>query len=117
MVSANYIFKSFEKSFLKIYIKFFKILLIKKNIKNSVSFIPLKKQLFTVLSSPHIDKKARNQFIFSEFSNIVALSQLNINKLDKISNIILFLLPFGVSCKIVVKTSIKLKKLFPKLII
>ncbi|XBT18326.1 MAG: 30S ribosomal protein S10 [Candidatus Shikimatogenerans sp. Tduv] len=51
-------------------------------------YLPTKKKIFTVLRSPHVHKKSREQFIFSIHKRLIYIKQYNnifINNLRKIN--------------------------------
>lgn len=57
------------------------------------SFVPKKKEYFTVLRSPHVDKKARDQYerIIHKQILILKFSYENVNTLQELHNFIGFL--------------------------
>jgi len=81
--------KSVDKKTLKIYQRFFTKVIKKLNICFNIINLPNKKKLITLLKSPHVNKKAREQFehityqkiffIKSNF-NLKLLKLLTLNK-------------------------------------
>ena len=66
---------SIDKTLLAIYLKFLKQVLNKLNITYSHINLPMKSKKITLLKSPHIHKKAREQFEMKTFKTL-----FNINK-------------------------------------
>ena len=62
MTFINLKFKSLNLKILEVYIHFVKLLLFSLNIKFSIFFLPKKLKKITLLKSPHVYKKAREQF-------------------------------------------------------
>ena len=68
--------------------------------------IPTRKRLFTILRSPHVHKKALDQFYFKEYHSLCTIS--NMKRED-------FLVCFslsGVSCSFQVLTSTQFPRIF-----
>lgn len=63
--------------------------------------MPTKKRIFTVLRSPHVNKKSREQFELSCFKRIVDVYSTNQNALDTLTT---FDLPSGVEVNLEDKT-------------
>lgn len=84
-------FKSFNYKLLNriLNIILYKGLLLKFDIKGPV-FLPTKKKLFTVLKSPHVNKKARNQFQLTTHTRllIIHLNKMDLNKFKLFLNFI-----------------------------
>ena len=66
------ILKSLDRITLDLYIKFIKISLTKFNIK--VINLPIKNNIYTILKSPHVDKKSREQFKITLFKTIILMN-------------------------------------------
>ncbi|XBT18151.1 MAG: 30S ribosomal protein S10 [Candidatus Shikimatogenerans sp. Tser] len=51
-------------------------------------FLPTKKKIFTILKSPHVHKKSREQFVFSIHKRLLIIKNYNnliINNLNKLN--------------------------------
>jgi small subunit ribosomal protein S10 len=79
------IIESVENTF-KIYLKFLISILKTLKIKNKIIALPKTFKLITLLKSPHINKKAREQFLLTKYKNIIELTFDN-----RIKNFIFFL--------------------------
>ena len=66
--------KTLNKSILLIYNTFLQNLFLKLNIFYKKFFLPIKKKKITLLKSPHVYKKAREQFELTSFKQIFLLS-------------------------------------------
>jgi len=64
--------------------------------------LPTKKRIYTVLRSPHIDKKSREQFMQAVHKRVLELSQPTAKTVDALRKLNL---PAGVSVEITQKTS------------
>ena len=49
-------------------------------LNNKIISLPKKRKLFTVLTSPHIDKKSREQFEFVSYKKKIFISTKNLNQ-------------------------------------
>lgn len=77
-------FKTTNKWCLILYSLFLKKILQKLNISFSLIKLPRKKFILTLLKSPHVNKKAREQFIFQSYKQTLTIFNnvsLNILKL------------------------------------
>lgn len=72
--------KSFKKNLLKIYILFLTNLLNKFKIKHSVITFPTKTKKLTLLKSPHVYKKAREQFKLCLYKKVIFIKNFNLLK-------------------------------------
>jgi len=105
--------KSFDFYALQQNIQFLEILLIFLHIKNYKKIpLPTKIKKFTVLRSPHIDKKSREQFQMKRYKYIFAVSLLD----SQLAFLFLELLKnsqfFGTEIQVDLKVSEILPKLF-----
>lgn len=73
------ILKTNKKNLLKIYLAFIKNIFIKLNIKYKISQLPRKFKRITILKSPHVYKKAREQFEIRTFSSIIKIYNYNMS--------------------------------------
>ena len=71
---------SIDKTLLAIYLKFLKQVLNKLNITYSHINLPMKSKKITLLKSPHIHKKAREQFEMKTFKTLFNINKLRISK-------------------------------------
>lgn len=71
--------KSVNKSVLVIYSTFLKNIFNKLNLDFKIIFLPTLKKKFTLLRSPHVHKKSREQFEFTRYKQIIYISNSNIN--------------------------------------
>jgi len=67
----------------------------------SVIKLPIKIKKFTLLSSPHVNKKSRDQFEIRTYKRLVILKVKNKNIILPLLNEINFKLPQGLSSRIV----------------
>ena len=81
--------KSFKKELLELYCTFLSNVFKKSNIKKALVSVPKKKKRLTLLKSPHVHKKAREQFemclhkkvfYIENFKHLNCLNALVINK-------------------------------------
>ena len=79
------ILKSLDRITLDLYIKFIKISLTKFNIK--VINLPIKNNIYTILKSPHVDKKSREQFKTIILMNTKIIKNFNFFIINKPKNI------------------------------
>lgn len=106
-------FKTFNYKLLNkiINIILYKGLLLNFNIKGPI-FLPTKKKLFTVLKSPHVNKKARNQFQLAIHKRMLIL-YINKSELETFKLFLNFIknLSSGFQIKIIYKNNYSWKKL------
>jgi small subunit ribosomal protein S10 len=75
--------KSFKQNILNIYVKFLENLFKKLLLKYSLFNIPTKKRKITLLKSPHVHKKAREQFQLNMYKKTIYIKNFkNINYLN-----------------------------------
>lgn len=87
-------FENFLKNFQTIQHKF------KPSVnKVSIVHLPIKKKLYTVLRSPHVNKKAREQFNLKMYKMLIKISFNKINHFFKSFLYVLTLNAIGVSIK------------------
>lgn len=77
-------FFSCESKTLRIYSEFIKNLLTAQNIEVKIFFLPTKKKRFTLLKSPHVDKRAKEQFQIIYCKTIVDIRNIDSNNLRNI---------------------------------
>lgn len=65
--------KSLNKDSLSLYKKFIIKVLTKSNLSYSIFTLPNKKKRITLLKSPHVNKKAREQFQFDSYKLLIDL--------------------------------------------
>lgn len=65
----------------------------------TISYMPLKKKLYTILRSPHVNKKAREQFHLKQYKILISITLSNISPFIKQFFYILTLNAIGVSLK------------------
>ena len=71
---------SIDKTLLGIYLTFLKNILKKLNIVYTSTNLPLKIKKITLLKSPHVHKKAREQFEIKKFKNLFIIKNLKLSK-------------------------------------
>lgn len=76
--------KSTNFQILKIYAYFLKKILTKSKITFKCFFLPVTTQRITLLKSPHVNKKAREQFEIKTFSAIIQFNQNKIIFLQRL---------------------------------
>lgn len=64
------------------------------------SSLPMKKKVFTVLRSPHIDKKSREQFEIRTYAKSVSILNIDDSKLNELLNWLKDSLSYDVSIKV-----------------
>lgn len=64
---------SVDKTLLAIYLNFLKNLLKKLNVVYSFTNLPLKTKKITLLKSPHVHKKAREQFEIQKVKKLISI--------------------------------------------
>jgi len=74
---------------LNLYIEYIKNLLQKYNLKYSSIKLPRKRKFFTLLKSPHINKKAMEQFETTQYKILFCIKTENTTLLNKLFFIIL----------------------------
>lgn len=75
--------KSFKQNILNIYIKFLESLFKKLQLEYSLFSIPTKKKKITLLKSPHVHKKAREQFELNTYKKTIHIKNFkNVNHLN-----------------------------------
>ena len=65
--------RTLNKTILYIYLKFLQNLFLKLNIPINYLFLPTLKKKFTLLKSPHVYKKSREQFEFTRYNLIILI--------------------------------------------
>jgi len=63
--------KSYSKDTLSLYINYLKIVFLKLGINSSVFSFPNKRKVITLLKSPHVNKKAKEQFEINYFKTSI----------------------------------------------
>jgi len=71
---------SIDKTLLGIYLTFLKNILKKLNIGYTYTNLPLKIKKITLLKSPHVHKKAREQFEIKKFKKLFIIKNLKLSK-------------------------------------
>lgn len=71
---------SIDKTLLGIYLTFLKNILKKLNIVYTSTNLPLKIKKITLLKSPHVHKKAREQFEIKKFKKLFIIKNLKLSK-------------------------------------
>ncbi len=66
---------------LKAYIMYLQKIMIKLNIRNSVFFLPKREKTITLLRSPHVFKKSKEQFKLERNRCIIKLEVIDKNKI------------------------------------
>ena len=100
----------------KIYLLSQKVLLLNnfsqklKNLLNliglcSIVKLPVKIQKFTLLSSPHVNKKSREQFEIKTYKRLIVINVKNKDVIFPLINQFYLKLPQGLSIKIVYSTN------------
>jgi len=64
--------------------------------------MPVKIQRFTVLRSPHVNKKAREQFEIRTYSRVIQLMTNNKNLMSTLVRAVIFKLPHSILLKCIV---------------
>ncbi len=67
--------KSIDKTTFKLYLIFLKKILKELNIKNSIFCLPKKKKRLSLLKSPHVNKKAIEQFEITFFTAVLTIKK------------------------------------------
>lgn len=75
--------KSIKQNILEVYLQFLQISLKKHETNFSVFSLPIKKQKITLLKSPHVYKKAREQFELTTYSKIICIKNCTNKNLVK----------------------------------
>lgn len=68
--------RSLNKNCLKFYILFIFYICQHLNYKISINYLPLAKKTITLLSSPHVNKKAREQFLVTTYPVIITVNTM-----------------------------------------
>lgn len=68
-----------SKDSLKLYVQFINLILKKVNINYSISGVFSKKKKLTILKSPHVYKKSKEQFEKQKFHLTLVLNKFNLN--------------------------------------
>jgi ribosomal protein S10 len=71
---------SIDKTLLGIYLTFLKNIFKKLNIGYTYTNLPLKIKKITLLKSPHVHKKAREQFEIKKFKKLFIIKNLKLSK-------------------------------------
>lgn len=71
---------SIDRTILTIYLKFLKRILTKLNIEYTCTNLPLKIKKITLLKSPHVHKKAREQFELTTFKKVFTITNFKNTK-------------------------------------
>lgn len=71
---------SIDKTLLGIYLTFLKNVLKKLNVVYTSTNLPLKIKKITLLKSPHVHKKAREQFEIKKFKKLFIIKNLKLSK-------------------------------------
>lgn len=71
---------SIDKTLLGIYLTFLKNIFKKLNIVYTSTNLPLKIKKITLLKSPHVHKKAREQFEIKKFKKLIIIKNLKLSK-------------------------------------
>ena len=71
---------SIDKTLLGIYLTFLKNIFKKLNIVYTSTNLPLKIKKITLLKSPHVHKKAREQFEIKKFKKLFIIKNLKLSK-------------------------------------
>ncbi len=74
---------------LKAYVSYLELMFRKLNIKTSVFFLPSSERKITLLKSPHVYKKAKEQFKISTYKVVISL---DITKSFDLSKLAFFLI-------------------------
>lgn len=69
--------KSINKKILHFYINFLKNIYIKLNIKFNIVMLPIKTKRITLLRSPHVFKKSREQFQITSYTSLICIKNFN----------------------------------------
>ena len=73
--------KSYCKTTLHFYLKFINENILKENLDTNYIFLPTKKTRLTLLRSPHVYKKAKEQFENQLFSGLLKINVKSKNKI------------------------------------
>ena len=71
---------SIDKTLLNIYLSFLENILKKLNLAYTSTNLPLKTKKITLLKSPHVHKKAREQFEIKKFKKLFTIKNFKISK-------------------------------------
>ena len=67
--------KSYSKETLSLYINYLKFIFLKLNLSSSIFNFPKKRKVITLLKSPHVNKKAKEQFEVKYFKTSIFLKK------------------------------------------
>jgi len=96
-LKTQLILKSYSKESLFLYIKFLQVVALKLKLSLSIFSFPKKRKTITLLKSPHVNKKAKEQFEIKNFKTLISFNGgLNL----KVVKIILANKPKSISLKI-----------------
>lgn len=73
------------------------------NLKIHEIFLPRKVERFTVLRSPHVDKKARDQFERVIYQRLIVLKNIKLD-FDFLKNLLVFLKSIALGVEVTVQT-------------
>lgn len=85
LLNSQIIVKSYSKIALVLYLNYLKTLLSKGGIFFSSFSFPMKRKRITLLKSPHVNKKSKEQFEIKSFKTVLFLN--NSLSLDTVKNI------------------------------
>jgi small subunit ribosomal protein S10 len=71
---------SIDATVLSFYLVFLKNSLKRLNIECTFTSLPIETKKITLLKSPHVHKKAREQFQIKKFTKLVTIKNLNLSK-------------------------------------
>lgn len=67
--------RSYSKEILSLYINYLKIIFLKLDINSSIFNFPKKRKVITLLKSPHVNKKAKEQFEIKYFKTSISFKK------------------------------------------
>ena len=71
ILKAQLVLKSYSKETLFLYIKYLKAIASKINLNFSTFNLPKRRKVITLLKSPHVNKKAKEQFEIKYFKTVI----------------------------------------------
>lgn len=93
-------FSSQNRYALRAYIMYVSFLFECSGIAASVAYLPTKDKIFTLIRSPHVNKKSKEQFIISSYKCVVKVPLVQKGFLPKSLNYLLSNRPAGIGVRL-----------------
>ncbi len=94
------VIKSFCNYTLKAYVFFLESVFKRLNINASVFYLPTTERKLTLLKSPHVNKKAKEQFKISTYKVVISFEEINFNVFIKNFSYFILNKPKGLTIKV-----------------